>query len=610
MLKFLLLASIAAKPTQKGLYTNDDHVEILDHTNFHSALEDTSQLWIIEFYASWCGHCQHFAPVIRKWSDDIQNWGRMVSIGVIDCGDNQNHEICTSNNINGFPTMKYFPIGERNFETKNILDGRNDVDLMKDTIRVIKENIPKKVPISFEDLATVDQVDNQVNQLTDRPFVLVIGDSENTLAAERLVIEFSTFNDISIGLSLQKFNDLDCEKSPDSVACKFKIEHFPSIIVIKHDGSDPVIVGGDSLEGQWGVHDGDQLMRNLGSELGLKTSHNWDQQSHIGDTKLKSDSSERWRDFDQSKVYLKDIESSILQLLFYDVKIFPIDSTKLDHLKTIVQFLSERYPSTSANLQISLESISKEIAPLNEIKKRKDWIQILAKTGLTSVQGENPTLEYAACTPSIPNHRGYTCSLWTLFHYLLANSDDASSSQAAGVIHSIVTDFFGCSDCVENFKKEIVTFPITAVNDNKSGVLWLWTLHNSVNKRLSGDESEDPEFPKVQWPSASLCEPCHSSDNSGFNTDEVHQFILNRNKLENIILPLDEKLIHSSDDDSNSEELIVDQEIENNEQASSHKSGLIWFISITLVVGALWIYKHYRVKFILKRNYRKFKHQL
>ena len=119
----------------------------------------------------------------------------MVSIGVIDCGDNQNHEICTSNNINGkfkinlspssrynigFPTMKYFPIGERNFETKNILDGRNDVDLMKDTIRVIKENIPKKVPISFEDLATVDQVDNQVNQLTDRPFVLVIGDSENT----------------------------------------------------------------------------------------------------------------------------------------------------------------------------------------------------------------------------------------------------------------------------------------------------------------------------------------------------------------------------------------------------------------------------------------------
>ena len=193
--------------------------------------------------------------------------------------------------------MKYFPIGERNFETKNILDGRNDVDLMKDTIRVIKENIPKKVPISFEDLATVDQVDNQVNQLTDRPFVLVIGDSENTrkhllllsffylydsVAAERLIIEFSTFNDISIGLSLQKSSDLDCEKSPDSVACKFKIEHFPSIIVIKHDGSDPVIVGGDTLEGQWGVHDGDQLMRNLGSELGLKTSHNWDQQSHIG----------------------------------------------------------------------------------------------------------------------------------------------------------------------------------------------------------------------------------------------------------------------------------------------------------------------------------------
>ena len=86
-----------------------------------------------------------------------------------------------------------------------------------------------------------------------------------------------------------------------------------------------------------------------------------------------------------------------------------------------------------------------------------------------------------------------------------------------------------------------------------------------VNKRLSGDESEDPEFPKVQWPSASTCEPCHNSDNGGFNTDEVHQFILNRNKLENIILPLNEKLIHSSDNDS-AEELIVDEEVEVNEE--------------------------------------------
>lgn len=324
---------------------------------------------------------------------------------------------------------------------------------------------------------------------------------------------------------------------------------------------------------------------------------------------LKSDSAERWRDFDQSKVYLKDIESSILQLLFYDVKIFPIDSTKLVHLKTIVKFLSDRYPTTSANLHISLENISKEIDSLSEIKKRKDWIQILTKTGLTSVQGENPTLEYAACTPSLSNHRGYSCALWTLFHYLLANSDDSTTLQAAEVIHSIVTDFFGCSDCVENFKKEIVTFPIAAVSDNKSGVLWLWTLHNSVNKRLSGDESEDPEFPKVQWPPASLCEMCHNSDNSGFNTDQVHKFILNRNKLENIILPVEEKIIHSIDDDS-AEELKVDEEVEMDEEPSSHKSGLIWFISITLVVGALWIYKHYRVKFILKRNYRKFKHQL
>ena len=98
------------------------------------------------------------------------------------------------------------------------------------------------------------------------------------------MLEFSTFNDISIGISLQSSDDLNCETNPDSVACKFKIDHFPSVIVNKHDGSDPIIVTGDPLEGQWGIHDGDKLMENLSSVLGLKTSHNWDQQSHIGGT--------------------------------------------------------------------------------------------------------------------------------------------------------------------------------------------------------------------------------------------------------------------------------------------------------------------------------------
>jgi len=41
-------------------------------------------------------------------------------------------------------------------------------------------------------------------------------------------------------------------------------------------------------------------------------------------------------------------------------------------------------------------------------------------------------------------------------------------------------------------------------------VLWLWRAHNEVNERLKGAASEDPAFPKQQFPPASLCPSCHS----------------------------------------------------------------------------------------------------
>ena len=187
---------------------------------------------------------------------------------------------------------------------------------------------------------------------------------------------------------------------------------------------------------------------------------------------MKSESGERWRDFDQSKVYLKDIESSILQLLFYDVKIFPIDSTKLDHLKTIVQFLSERYPKTRFTLwkyfcvfqpeylvqifKYRSNIFPKKLLLLMKSRNVKTGFKFLPKLVLRAFKAKIQllnmllvhqgkwTIWYWILTRdySIPNHRGYTCSLWTLFHYLLANFDDSSSYQAAGVIHAIVTDFF------------------------------------------------------------------------------------------------------------------------------------------------------------------------
>jgi thiol oxidase len=57
-------------------------------------------------------------------------------------------------------------------------------------------------------------------------------------------------------------------------------------------------------------------------------------------------------------------------------------------------------------------------------------------------------------------------------------------------------------------------------------VVYLWKAHNIVNARLHGDEAtEDPQFPKEQFPPAFLCPDCR--DQSGeLNQEKVLRFML------------------------------------------------------------------------------------
>lgn len=60
---------------------------------------------------------------------------------------------------------------------------------------------------------------------------------------------------------------------------------------------------------------------------------------------------------------------------------------------------------------------------------------------------------------------------------------------------------------------------IWSVASKDEAVLWLWEAHNEVNKRLAGDSTEDPQFPKQQFPSASSCAQCHHTGSSKDNLD-------------------------------------------------------------------------------------------
>ena len=46
--------------------TDEDNIVELVDQNITSAVYNSPYLWIVQFYAHWCGHCQRFAPIWKE----------------------------------------------------------------------------------------------------------------------------------------------------------------------------------------------------------------------------------------------------------------------------------------------------------------------------------------------------------------------------------------------------------------------------------------------------------------------------------------------------------------------------------------------------------------
>ncbi|KAK7940144.1 hypothetical protein WMY93_003470 [Mugilogobius chulae] len=87
----------------QALYSSNDDVVELTPSNFNKEVLQSDGLWLVEFYAPWCGHCKNLVPEWKKAASALKG---VVKVGAVDA--DQHRSLGGQYGVKGFPTIKIF----------------------------------------------------------------------------------------------------------------------------------------------------------------------------------------------------------------------------------------------------------------------------------------------------------------------------------------------------------------------------------------------------------------------------------------------------------------------------------------------------------------------
>ncbi|VVA23763.1 PREDICTED: disulfide [Prunus dulcis] len=106
--------------------TNDGDVKIVVGNNFDEIVLDESKDVLLEIYAPWCGHCQSLEPTYNKLAKHLRGIDSIV-IAKMDGTTNEHPRA----KADGFPTLLFFPAGNKSFDPISVDADRTVVAFYK-----------------------------------------------------------------------------------------------------------------------------------------------------------------------------------------------------------------------------------------------------------------------------------------------------------------------------------------------------------------------------------------------------------------------------------------------------------------------------------------------
>ncbi|XP_061708412.1 protein disulfide-isomerase A6 homolog [Cydia pomonella] len=110
----------------------------LTDSNFKELVLDSEDLWLVEFFAPWCGHCKNLEPHWAKAATELKG---KVKLGALDATVHQ--AMASRYQVQGYPTIKLFPSGRKTSDSvEDYNGGRTSSDIVTWALDKLAENVP------------------------------------------------------------------------------------------------------------------------------------------------------------------------------------------------------------------------------------------------------------------------------------------------------------------------------------------------------------------------------------------------------------------------------------------------------------------------------------
>uniref|UniRef100_A0A2K6VWD9 protein disulfide-isomerase n=1 Tax=Onchocerca volvulus TaxID=6282 RepID=A0A2K6VWD9_ONCVO len=120
-----------------GKKESGKHVIELTDSNFEEYVLHSKDIWLVEFFAPWCGHCKALKP---HWEAAASELAGKVKLGAVDATVYQS--LAARFGIKGYPTIKYFAPGSSARDAEDYVGGRTSDDIVQYALNKVAENMP------------------------------------------------------------------------------------------------------------------------------------------------------------------------------------------------------------------------------------------------------------------------------------------------------------------------------------------------------------------------------------------------------------------------------------------------------------------------------------